>query len=501
MRATTWRRMAMILVLAGGLAAFAGCKETGSAGDDAGPGSDTTSVGDTSTADTGGGSDDTGGMPPDAGDTETMDSAADPDTGTEDSGRPDTSDTGSDADAGSMTERCGELPMPSGSTTRLGPDRADELRQVVQNAQSGSTILLEKGTYSIGSQIQFDNEDVTLRSVSGNPEDVVLDGNYNPGEILAIHASDVTIAHLTVKRAENHAIHITPPSGGPDATGVRLYDLRLIDHGEQFVKVNPPGSDDAWADDGLLACSYLEMTDQGRPNVERNPGGCYTGGLDAHAARGWTVRDNTFEGIYCVDEGLAEHAVHFWTASRDNTVVRNVINNCARGIGFGLIENKDDARTYDDDPYPNAGYIGHYGGAIRNNFIWAGLPQMDTGIQLAQTRGATIRHNTIFTTSSARSRLFTSIGYRFSNTDVTISHNLVEDIRKRNGAKGTVENNVTGASADMFQDPSTGDLHLKAGASAAIDKAEPSDEVTEDIDGDMRPIGDKSDMGADEFQP
>jgi len=50
----------------------------------------------------------------------------------------------------------------------------------------------------------------------------------------------------------------------------------------------------------------IEMTDAGRSRVRD---GFYTGGVDAHAARGWTVRDSVIEGFWCADV-LAEHTVH-----------------------------------------------------------------------------------------------------------------------------------------------------------------------------------------------
>ena len=56
----------------------------------------------------------------------------------------------------------------------------------------------------------------------------------------------------------------------------------------------------------------LLLTDAGRAQVQD----CYTGGIDAHSAWGWVVRDNVFEGFWC-DQGLSEHAVHFWVTGRD----------------------------------------------------------------------------------------------------------------------------------------------------------------------------------------
>ena len=42
-----------------------------------------------------------------------------------------------------------------------------------------------------------------------------------------------------------------------------LYNLKLVDSGTQFVKVNSDGRDH-YVDEGRLECSALELTDQGR---------------------------------------------------------------------------------------------------------------------------------------------------------------------------------------------------------------------------------------------
>jgi len=51
----------------------------------------------------------------------------------------------------------------------------------------------------------------------------------------------------------------------------------------------------------------------------------------------------------------------------------------------------------------------------------------------------------------------------------------------------------------MFANPAAADLHLVATATNAIDKAPSLSTVTNDFDGDPRPRGARSDIGADEF--
>src|SRR5262249_6747725 len=147
---------------------------------------------------------------------------------------------------------------------------------------------------------------------------------------VAISASDVTVADVTIRRATDHPIHAYTLSSVP-VTGIRIHGVHIEDGGEQFIKINS-GDQMSWVDRGLVECSTFLLTPAGRPRIEPNPGGCYTGGIDAHGAQGWIVRHNRFEGIHCDNGGLAEHAIHFWTGSRDTLVENNVIVDCARGI-------------------------------------------------------------------------------------------------------------------------------------------------------------------------
>ncbi len=411
---------------------------------------------------------------------------------------------GGDTDGGtSPSVACPPLPASSGTEVRIGPDRADELPGIARDAAPGTTILLEDGTYTFSAgdeasrRLQLRAEGVTLRSASNDAEAVIIDGEYATNEMITIHASNVTVAHLTITRAVDHPVHVSPIDG--DVTGTLLYGLRIIDGGEQFVKINPNGERTAWVDDGRVECSLFRMTEDGRPHVERDPGGCYTGGVDAHGARGWVVRNNRFEDIYCAGEGLAEHAVHFWSASRDTVVENNTILGCARGIGFGLVESGA-TRDYADDPYPGVGYVGHYDGIIRNNVIFADHPYYDTGIELAQARGVRAHHNTVWSTAAATG-FFSSIDYRFGNTVAEIRNNVTRRITVRNGASGTVDHNLEGVGAGLFADAAGLDFHLAPGATDAIDQGVTVEGAGVDMDAETHDAGSAPDIGADEVTP
>jgi hypothetical protein len=394
---------------------------------------------------------------------------------------------------------CAAFAASTGTLVDVDATMSDALPGLVRDAAPGTTFRLADGTYTMtgdeaARRIQVRATGITIRSASGNAAAVVIDGEYTTAEVIGVYASDFTLAEVTVTHAVDHCVHVTPPDGGPDVTGAHFYGVHFADCGEQFLKVNPGGARDAFVDDGLVECSTFTMTDAGRPHVERTPGGCYTGGIDAHSARGWIVRQNVFRDIYCAGEGLAEHAIHFWVGSRDTVVERNVILDCARGIGFGLVETGV-TRDYPDDPFPGL-FVGHFGGIIRNNVIVATIPYYDTGIELDQARGAVVLHNTILETDTATGR-YSSIDARFENTDVTIVNNLVRRLTVRDLAVTASDHNLEDVPLDYVVDAAGGDAHLTASAAMAIDQGVSRGESGLDIDGEAHDHG-APDLGADE---
>lgn len=403
--------------------------------------------------------------------------------------------------AGGATGSCEPLPAPTGTVTNVDPSMTGQLQAMISGAQPNETFVFASGTYQLdGAYLWIKAPGVTLRSESGNPEDVILDGNYSTTEIVTIAASNVTVAELTIRRAHTHPIHVTT-SDTADTLGTRIYRVHVIDPREQGIKINPSSAQSHYPDDGEIACCRIVMTDAGRGHVS----GCYTGGVDAHQARGWVIRDNHIEGFWCAS-GLSEHAVHMWRGCRDTIVERNVMVDNARGVGFGMATSGT-ARTYSDDPCPAAGgaYVGHYGGIVRNNFIVGTRQELfdsqsgfDTGVAFWSACNATAVHNTIVATDD----LFSAIEWRFAtSTGVNVTNNLVtHPLRERDGASATQAGNIADADLADFENVGSADLHLKAGA-AAIDKGVAVDPslCTDDIDGETR--SGTPDVGADEWQP
>ncbi len=414
-----------------------------------------------------------------------------------------------DINSGNTTSSsiCSALPDPTGSTITVTPGDVDQLASIVGSAAEDTTVLLQDGTYNLnGSSLRFTTPNVTLRSASGNPEAVILDGNYQTNEIITVAASNVTIAEITVQKAYTHPIHVVSSDQNGDTVNTLIYRVHVIDPREQAIKINPHQAGFK-VDDGEISCSRVVLTDAGRPNVNPTISGCYTGGIDAHQARDWVVRDNYFAGFWC-DSGLSQHAIHFWTGSRGTLVERNVLVDNARGIGFGLLNSRSNVRTYTDGVCPESGglYIGHYEGIIRNNFISAANPDLfnsavgfDCGLCIASACRANVVHNTIMSNDSS----FASIDIRYAGTNNSnILNNLMSHtIRIRNGATDNdIRSNLEDIATDVVVNISEADLHLNvSNASQAIDSGILLDAGTADSDIDEDSRDNSPDIGADEI--
>jgi hypothetical protein len=351
-----------------------------------------------------------------------------------------------------------------------------ELLDATASAASGDTIALKDGTYRVTSYgIVVRTAGITFKSQSGEREKVVVSGAGMHGDIqygFWVDAPRVTIRDLTVCDVIYHCIQ----------TDVNIDSLRVIncvlrDAFEQLLKI-PAGADvNDPSEGGLVEGCLFEFT---KGIAEQY----YTGGVDCHFGKNWTVRNNVFKNIRSPDGQVAEHAVHFWNKSEGTVVENNLIVSCDRGIGFGL----------GDSP--------HTGGVIRNNMIYhaaiEGADNGDVGIGLESCTNAQVYNNTIYFDNGYPN----AIEYRFAATSgLTITNNLTNKaIKQRDGASASVTGNITDAQAGWFQSPSAGNLHLQPTAAAAIDRGAAVTGLSVDIDGQPRPSG-AIDVGADEYYP
>ncbi len=385
--------------------------------------------------------------------------------------------------------QCPALPPPTGRVVRVASEA--ELQAAVGALTSGTTVLVADGTYDLGNTLHLYGglRDVTIRGESGERSAVVLRGqgmasaNYGnvPHGILVSGAVNVTIADLTIRDVYYHAVQVQGEAG---ATGLTLYNVHLLDAGEQLVKGSTGDGRGLHADSGTVACSLLEYTDRARSD--------YTNGVDVLAAADWTIRDNTFRRIRAPAGQLAGPAVLMWRNSLDTIVERNLFIDCDRAIALGLAppdpaRQRDGETTYD-----------HQGGVVRNNMIYRSAPAAtgDVGITVNYARDFKLLHNTVIQNHTYPPA---AIEYRFGASNGEIRFNLTDGpIQRRDGADAVLEGNLTNAPGTWFVAPRLGDLHLLPAALPALDAARTLAEVPDDFDGQPRPIASAPDIGADE---
>lgn len=353
---------------------------------------------------------------------------------------------------------------------------AEELRLAIiqaNNAGGNMTILIEDGTYQIASTAWYPYitaNDLVIRSVSGNRDNVILTGNgmmsVSPGTENGLYATgnNITIADLTIKEVGNHGIAV-------DGDNLFVHNVKIQNTYEQMLKGTSGG--DGGSDNSIVQCSLFEYPSGEGPQY-------YIGGLDIHMGDGWIVRDNIFKNIQSPSGSLAEHAIHFWNHCSNNTIERNWIINCDRGIGFGL------------------GSSPNEGGVIKNNMIYNDGTGVfnDVGIGLETSPGTKVYNNTIFLTDYPN-----AIEYRFEATmNVDITNNLTNKaITSRNGGQATLTTNYEDAVADWFVNVGEGDLHLTELNPTIVDQGTFLEEVILDLDQTTRPQGASLDIGAHEW--
>ena len=368
----------------------------------------------------------------------------------------------------SAGDHCGPLPPPSGPTVAVSSE--SQLRSQAYSAAPGTTILVSAGAYTLQNIVHVVNSGITIRGATGNRDDVILDAGgmgtgLTHGILIDVDADDVTIADLTIRNASEHGVSI---QGSDRPT---LYNLHIVDTGSQLVKVNP------WengSEDGLLACSRLEYTTTAPDD--------YTNGISAHRAHRWVVRDNQWYRIRTPGNAPVP-TILFWSESTDTVVERNLLVDCYQGIAFGNASH---------------GSGDHSGGIVRNNFIYASLPH-DSVIEMVHASGWWVAHNTALLLNP--DGVTWGMEARFSDSAGTFAYNLtnMNIWYNRDGAQGTLTGNVTTAQSNWFVNAASGDLHLLSTATDAIDQGSPLAQVTDDYDGDARPIGPAPDVGADEY--
>jgi hypothetical protein len=291
------------------------------------------------------------------------------------------------------------------------------------NRSKGATsIVLADGRYNITQRLSFTGSNINLTSMSGDPTLVILSGQgmkKSPSaEILIdVSGSNISLSGITLEQSANHLIQVRAET---NADNFSLDNCILRDSYEQLLKVSSSSKDDLFSDNGSIKNCLFEYTAGIGPQF-------YIGGIDAHRSRNWIVEGNTFKNIASPSKHVAEHAIHFWRRSANITVINNTIEDCDRGIGFGL---GNDLNNHTD------------GGLIAYNFIRStnqSHPYADAGIILEASPNVKIINNQVYIETSYPN----AIEYRFTGTkNVLIQNNITnKSIRSKDGGQAVLSGN------------------------------------------------------------
>jgi len=347
------------------------------------------------------------------------------------------------------------------------------------NANNGNTtIILLPGVYPLISNLRFISENMANTTIMGstqNSDDVYIRGmgwdNNSVTHIFNVAADNFTVANMTIGEVFYHPVQVQ--SNPADADNFIAQNVKFVDSKEQLLKVSAGG--DLFAENGIIQCCEFIFTEGIAYQF-------YTGGIDAHRAKDWEVKYNTFRGIRSPETNLAEHAIHFWRESSGTIVDANLIIDCDRGIGFGLGQGLEN---------------GHTGGLIMNNMVHT---SRDVGIGLESSTDTKIYNNTVVTENYPR-----SIEYRFtSTTDALIANNLVngEISDRSSGSTGVLTTNYQFESSSIFEEPSNYNFHLdelNIDFLNIVGVGTKLDEVDQDYDCHLRTLDNASDIGADQI--
>jgi len=375
------------------------------------------------------------------------------------------------------------LASPAGPVVRVAS--VDELYAAAREIQPGGTILVADGHYRLPRYFELRADNVTLRSESGQRDNVVLDGQGRLGELVGITGcSGVTIADLTVQNVKWNGIKLNSDRG---VTRVTIYNCVIHNVWQRGVKgVMVPQEDRQRlrpSDCRVQYCLFyndrpkrFEDDEADRPE---NFGGNYIGGIDVMYAQRWTVSDNVFVGIQG-RTGEARGAIFLWVDARDCVIERNIVIDCDSGICLGNSHRGADTRVHCS------------GCVVRNNFVTR-CPE--NGILADYTRDCRILHNTIHDPGSRLRRLIRLV---HDNDGLVVANNLLNgpEMRVETSSPVRIAGNQSRDAGGWFVQADRGDLHLKTDAQSVIPRVTRSDDVVEDIDGERR--AERTAVGADD---
>ena len=224
---------------------------------------------------------------------------------------------------------------PNGDDSKDGTSEDTALltpQKGISKAKAGDTVMLLPGTYPLTDRLSIGTSDLTLTGSTGNPRDVVLDGQATHVGMELASADGITVSSLTVSNAwETYARYFTRAAGitlGDSSTPTESGKTKLVtncvftcckansQNGEFVLKMDVTSR--------VVDCLFeknMNTSDTSGEVVRM----CHGGELI-----GCTIEGNAGRGVYGYIESNKEPSI----AAATSMVVRGctIRNNTGRGI-------------------------------------------------------------------------------------------------------------------------------------------------------------------------
>ena len=395
----------------------------------------------------------------------------------------------------------------------------------LQNTQPGQIIavtridqsLYKTGEYPFKPHIE-DKQDLVIRSLSGNPEDLILRGHgfhkgaYRGGlphdELFVVSGaktSNIIVYGITVRESTANGLKLN----GYGEENIIFDNCRMIDVNERAFKGSGPQIGGAYTRSrniSILNCRFENTQIPVESDHDANFNGDYIGGIDVMNISGLTIADNTFQNIKGKN-GDARGAIFIWgqDGCTDVLIENNIILNCDKGIALG---------NNSGNPADNsAGGFYINGAVIRNNFIYD--PHWDL-IEMNRVNDVKIHNNTFWKANAARRGIRDSGGTANPSHNISIINNIIRgaanehprgnniDLRQNlfhiNEPSGVVPgegNIIFNISEDFFMNAAEGNFRLRESSTRAFRNGIPLSEVETDFFGTRRGL--TPDLGAHQY--
>jgi len=302
------------------------------------------------------------------------------------------------------------------------PSDVYQALSIIHKEGGFSAIVFKEGAYSLSHTLNITAPNVMLLSLSTNPMRTILMGNgmkptNGVDNLIRVSGKNFVLDGLTLQQSGNHLIQIAGENG---ANYPIIRNCLLQDGYEQLIKVTyNKDNKHLFSNKGVIENCMFQYTAGIGPNF-------YIGGIDAHGIKNWEISNNVFENIASPSKYIAEHAIHIWKDSYNNTIDNNIIINSDRGIGLGMGEKRS-----------------NLGGVISNNIIYHERKNShkfaDTGIILESSPETIIKNNIIYFEHNYPN----AIEFRFEATKNAIIINNITNrgIVRRNGGEALILNN------------------------------------------------------------